>query len=77
MLKCGTDSFKTASKRAIQKIEEATSDLIGNLNCCKITKVSKTVKSETENVQFVREILTEIYISSEKKQQIIDEITLI
>ena len=28
-----TDIFTTASKRAIQKTEEATGDLIGNKNC--------------------------------------------
>ena len=33
-----TDVFKTASKRAIQEIAEATSDLIGNKIANKITK---------------------------------------
>ena len=36
-----TDSIKTASKRAIQKKEEATGDLIGNKVADKITSVSK------------------------------------
>ena len=35
------DAFKTASKRAIQKTAEATSDLIGNKIVDRITKVSK------------------------------------
>ena len=36
-----TDAIKTASKRAIQKTAEATSDLIGNKIADKITSVSK------------------------------------
>ena len=35
------DVIKTASKRAIQKIAEATGDLIGNKMADKITSVSK------------------------------------
>ena len=36
------DAPKTVSKRAIQKIAEATGDLTGNKIAYKITKVSKT-----------------------------------
>ena len=36
-----TDVFKTASKRAIRKLEEATGDFIGSKIANKITKVSK------------------------------------
>ena len=36
-----TDAFKTASKKAIQKITEATGDLIGNKIANKIMGVSK------------------------------------
>ena len=36
---------KTASKRAIQKIAEATSDLIGNKIADKIKSVSKKLKN--------------------------------
>ena len=39
--KSTTDAIKTASKRAIQKIAEATGDLIGNKTADKITNVSK------------------------------------
>ena len=39
--KSTTDAIKTASKRAIQKIAEATDDLIGNKIADKITSVSK------------------------------------
>ena len=40
-IKSTTDAIKTASKRAIQKIAEATRDLIGNKIDKKITSVSK------------------------------------
>ena len=40
--KSTADAIKTASKRAIGKTEEATSDLIGNKIAEKITKTSKT-----------------------------------
>ena len=38
------DAFKTASKKAIQKTEKVTGDLIGNKISDKITKVSKNHK---------------------------------
>ena len=40
-LKSTTDVIKTASKRAIQKTEEATGDLIDNKIADKITSISK------------------------------------
>ena len=39
--KSKTDAIKTASKRAIQKPEEASGDLIGNKIADKITSASK------------------------------------
>ena len=39
-----TDAIKTASKRAIQKTEEATGDLIGN----KITSISKSPQNASK-----------------------------
>ena len=39
--KSTTDAIKTASKKEIQKIAEATSDLVGNKIADKITSVSK------------------------------------
>ena len=39
--KSTTDAIKTASKRAIQKIAEATGDLIGNKTTDKIMSFSK------------------------------------
>ena len=53
-----TDALKTASKRAIQKIAEATGDLIGNEIADKITRVSKTSpqnNSETNEEKILRE----------------------
>ena len=46
--KSATYAIKTASKRAIQKTAEATSDMIGNRIADKITSVSKK-KSNNEN----------------------------
>ena len=73
-----TDIIKTASKRAIQKTEEATGDLIDNKIDDKITSVSK--KSTQKNLDEAKnetEIPKKRYISPEKRQQIIDELTLI
>ena len=55
-----TKSLKIGSKRLIQKITEATGDLIGNKITDRITKVSKnspkniseTVENETKNAGF-------------------------
>ena len=42
--KSTADAIETASKRAIQKTEEATGDLIGNKIADKITSVSKSLQ---------------------------------
>ena len=39
--KTGIDAAKTASKRVVQKNEEATGDLIGNIIADRITSVGK------------------------------------
>ena len=44
--KSTTDAIKTASKRAIQKIAEATGDLIGYKIADKITSISKEPAEE-------------------------------
>ena len=70
--------IKATSKRAVQKTAEATGDLIGNKIADKITNVSRglpqnsseAIESETENKGF--EIPKQIYISPEKRQQIIN-----
>ena len=70
--KSTTDAIKTASKRAIQKTAEATSDIIGNKTADKITKVSKEYHSKTsqnalKTEENETEILKEKYILPEKR----------
>ena len=67
--KTGIDAAKTASKRVIQKTEEAIGDLNGNKIADKITSVGKTKSKEKEDKINETE---EIYISSEEKQQVIE-----
>ena len=69
------DSLKTTLKRSIQKIAEATGELIGNKIPDKITKVSRsssqkkseTVESKTKNTRFYREISKQRNISQERR----------
>ena len=73
-----TDALKTASKKAIQKTAEETGDLIGNKIADKITKASKHLPQNTsEKIESEREITKKRYISSEKRQKIIDDLRLI
>ena len=68
--KTGIDAPKTASKRVVQKTAEATEDLIGNKIADKITSIGKPKEKEkTEEIE-------EIYIPTEKRQQIIDDLRL-
>ena len=67
--KTGIDAAKTASKRVVQKTAGATGDLIGNKIANKITSISKPKEKPKEKHE-------EIYISSEKRQQIIDDLRL-
>ena len=72
-------------KGTIQRIEEATGDLIGNKTGDKTTKASKAspqnnsdkVTNAEENIGFVREIPTNRYISSNKRQKITHDLRLI
>ena len=66
--KTGIDAAKTAFKWVIQKTEEATRNLIGNEIANKITSLGKTKSKEKEE--------EEIDILPEKRQQIIDDLTL-
>ena len=66
--KTGIDPAKTASIRVVQKTAEATGDLIGNKIAYKITSVVKS-KEKINKPE-------EIYISPEKRQQIIDDFEL-
>ena len=68
--KGGIDAVKTASKRVVQKIAEATGDLIGNKIADKITSLGKTKSKEKEDER------QEIYIPPQKRQQIIDDLKL-
>ena len=77
-------TIKAASKRAIPKTAEATSDLIGNKIADKITSVSKKISTkELHNNDETKEEDVEItthkkrYISPEKRQQIIDELRVV
>ena len=68
--KTGIDAAKTALKRVVQKTAEATGDLIGNKIADKITSMGKPKENEkTKEIE-------EICISSEKIQQIIDDLKL-
>ena len=82
--KSTTDAIKTASKRAIQKTAEATSDLIGNKIAGQITSVSKKKpvmelhsKELPNNNNGDVEITAhkKRYISPEDRQKIIDELS--
>ena len=81
--KSATDAIKTASKRAIQKAAEATSDLICNKIADKMTSVSKkpvkelpiNYEREEENVEITTH--KKRYVSPEERQQIIDELRLV
>ena len=64
------DAAKTTSKGVVQKIAEVTGDLIGNEIADKITSLAKAKEKEKTNKA------EEIYISPEKRQQIIDDLRL-
>ena len=66
--KTETDAGKTALKRVVLKNAETTGDLIGNKIADKITSLGKTKSKENEKEE------QEIYIPSEKIQQIIDDL---
>ena len=60
----------------IQKTAEATGDLIGNKIACRITTVSKNSEqnnSETVANEHDKNIPKERYVSSEERQELIDE----
>ena len=63
------DAAKTASKGVVQKIAEATGNLIGNKIADKITSIGKPKVKETKKIE-------EIYIPPEKRQQIIEGLRL-
>ena len=83
--KSATDAIKTASKRAIQKIAEATGDLIGNKIAGRVTSVLKKSPTEFHSMELHSKELQNDkmeapkrrFISPEEKQQIIDELRLV
>ena len=75
--KSATDAVKTASKRAIQKTAEATSDLIGNKIADKITSVFKKKSNNNNNDDVELATHRKRYISPEERQQIIDKLRLV
>ena len=83
--KSATDAIKTASKRAIQKIAEATGDLIGNKIAGRVTSVLKKSSTEFHSMELHSKELQNDkmeapkrrLISPEEKQQIIDELRLV
>ena len=71
--KTGIDVAKTASKRVVKKTAEAAGYLVRNKIADKITSAGKANKNTKELQQNERQ---EIYIPSEKRQQIIDDLRL-
>ena len=51
--KTGIDATKTTSKRIVQKIAEATGDLIANKIADKITLISKPKEKEKKQKKFI------------------------
>ena len=76
--KSTTDAIKIASKRAIQKTEDATDDFINTKIVDKITGVSnkspKELHSQNENKI---EIPKERYISPKKRKKVVDKLRLV
>ena len=68
--KTGIDAAKTVSKKLVQKIAEATGNSIRNNIADQITSLGKTKSKKKEK----EEERQEIYISPEKRQQIIDDL---
>ena len=68
--KTGIEAAKTASKKVFQKTAEATGDSIGNKIADRITSLGKTTSKEKEKEE------QQIYVSPEKRQQIIDDLRL-
>ena len=78
--KSATDPIKSAFKRAIQKTAQATRDLIDNKIAHKITSVSKKKSNNNNNNNnddFELATHKKSYMSSEERQQIIDELRLV
>ena len=55
LTKTGIDAANTASKRVVQKIAEATADLIGNKIADKITSVGETKSRKKKKMRQIKE----------------------
>ena len=77
--KSATDAMKTTSKKAIQKTAEATGDLVGNNIADKITSASKHSTKKLPSIDDDAELTIhkKRYISTEERQQVIDELRLL
>ena len=83
--KSTTDAKKAASKRVIQKIAEATRDLIGNKIADKITSVSTELHSKRPNSNNNNNNNEDVeltthkkrYTSPEERQRISNELRLV
>ena len=72
-----TDAIKTASKRSIKKIAEATRDLVGHKITSASKKSTKELPDDETEVDVEIAAPRKIFISPEKRQQIIDELKLV
>ena len=69
----GVDAAKTTSKRVVQNTAKVTGDFIGNKIADKMSSVGKRKSKEKEHETNKRQ---EIYITPEKRQQIIHDLRL-
>ena len=67
----GIDAANTASKGVVQKTAKATGDFIRNKIADKITSIGKAENKEKEDET------KEIYIPSDKRHQIINDLSLL
>ena len=73
----GKTFAKTAGKKVVNKTAEATGDLVGSKTVGKITSVGKPKRSKKEKDEDnIMEETQEIYISPEKRNQIIKDLKL-
>ena len=63
-----TDALKTTSKRVIQKLAEATGDLIGNKSFDRITKASKTLRQNNSEAIKERYLKKDMYLPKKDKK---------
>ena len=73
----GKTFAKTAGKKVVHKTAEATGDLVGNKIADRITSIGKSKRTKKEKDEDnIMEEAQEIYISPEKRKQIIKDLKL-